>query len=83
MRDFTPEEKELIINTEITIECFDSEPEHNVSAWDSLDEVTSTKLIEWCEYLEYLRKKYLKYKEEGYFELLIKMLPNSYKVVRL
>ena len=23
MRDFTPEEKELIINTEITIECFD------------------------------------------------------------
>ena len=83
MRDFTPEEKELIINTPIDFDCFDFEPEHDVSAWDSLDEITSTKLIEWCEYLEWLRKKYLKYKEEGYFELLVKMLPNSYKVVKL
>lgn len=84
MREFTKEEKERIINTPITMDCFDYEPVHDVSAWDSLDEIVSTKLIEWCECLEYLRKKYIKYKEEGYFEVLVKLLPSSsYNVVKI
>ena len=33
MRDYTPEEKELIINTPITKECFDLSKTHNIKCY--------------------------------------------------
>lgn len=84
MRDFTPEEKELIINTPITKECFEMddfepylEPSMNqliiVSFWEN----------DLIPYLETLRQKYNETKDELYFIELVRLLPNSYKVVKL
>ena len=99
MRDFTPEEKELIINTPIDCEDLsilgyddenftdflysvgvktDEEGAYYISA-DSL----STNLRIWLEVLEQLRCKYLETKDERYFIELVRLLPNSYKVVKL
>ena len=80
MRDFTPEEKELIVNTPITIECFD---------FDNFEDVIAEPLIisgVWKNYLftfETVRQKYNETKDEQYFIELVRLLPNSYKVVKL
>lgn len=75
MRDFTPEEKELIINTPITIECFD----FCLSAHSCL--------LDYISYLESERKSLQlnlmpKYFDKA-FAMFVAMLPNSYKVVKL
>lgn len=76
MRDFTQEEKELIVNTEINSYCFDlSKFEGRVHSHYRFDELV--------EHLELLRFSYLQTKDEGYFNDLVTMLPNSYKVVKL
>lgn len=76
MRDFTPEEKQLIVNTEITVDCFDlSKFEGRAHSHYRFDEL--------IEHLELLRFSYLQTEDEGYFNDLITMLPNSYKVVKL
>lgn len=76
MRDFTPEEKELIINTQITRDCFDlSKFEGRVHSHYRFDEL--------IKHLELLRFSYLQTEDEGYFNDLVTMLPNSYKVVKL
>lgn len=87
MREFTPEEKEMIINTPIRIECFDMSDYSNVEVRLSaigVDFYTSQSmwltLINW---LESLRKAYKKEGHEFYFNELIRLLPNSYKVVKL
>ena len=87
MRNFTPEEKELIVNTPITIECFDETAYNNVQVRltpHGLDFRTSQymwlTLVEW---LEALRRTYKETGYEFYFIELVRLLPNSYKIVKL
>lgn len=76
MREFTQKEKELIVNTKITEDCFDlSKFEGRVHSHYRLDEL--------IKHLELLRYSYLQTEDEGYFNDLVTMLPNSYKMVKL
>ena len=81
MRDFTPEEKELIINTPITAECFDI----NFEQLPLIEKELTDKV---CETIECYRKavkcarKNSKRRNET-FDLLVRLLPSSYKVVKL
>ena len=75
MRDFTPEEKELIINTRITEDCFDVT---DVPLKSNLRVVSTISIM-----LEDVRREYLQTKDEQYFIELVHLLPNSYKVVKL
>lgn len=68
MRNFTPEEKELIVNTEITPDCFEKWEDYHFESM-ARDEA--------------VRRKYLQTKNKHYFDILIRLLPNSYKVVKL
>ena len=85
MRDFTPEEKELIINTQITFDCFDMTDfvkhfENDIFGSEIyMIDIWETQV----SYLETLRKSYNKTKDERYFIELVRLLPNSYKVVKL
>lgn len=90
MREFTKEEKELIINTQITQKCFER-PTFNYD--DMADEnyfnsqIIGDLLFEWNHNLLYvlenLRQKYLLIHDERIFEELVLLLPSSYKVVKL
>ena len=85
MRDFTPEEKELIINTPITEDCFDLSKTHHIKCYGvNMDKIISLletqrlfckSMVNDCEWTDYQRNAFL--------ESLIVMLPNSYKVVKL
>ncbi len=90
MRGFTQEEKNLIVNTPITIDCFDFEedrtnrnylPEHEGSDAYVIPITYTYQSIAWQA--ESLREAYLCTKEEKYFDALVRLLPNSYKVVKL
>ena len=87
MRVFTQEEKELIINTPIDIECFDMSDFSNVEVRLSAIGVnfyTSQSMwLTLVNWLESLRKAYKEEGHEFYFKELIRLLPNSYKVVKL
>lgn len=76
MREFTPEEKELIVNTPITIDCFDI-PKGDISC----------TTLNYISQLEQRRKELLTgYQPRGIdieFDILVRLLPNSYKVVRV
>lgn len=94
MREFTKEEKERIVNTPIDIKCFNETEEcFDMSNFSNaevklspigVDFYTSQSMwLTLVDWLESLRKAY---KEEGYefyFEELVRLLPNSYKVVKL
>ena len=88
MRKFTEEEKELIINTEITELCFDFDYTNGFNREYALDNgciVYSLKLV-WSDLLEslnFMRKDYIKTKDERIFTELVRLLPASYKVVKL
>ena len=79
MRDFTPEERELIANTPITIECFDVEKIPYSATKEEIDMAISV--------LENKRKSLLqcrnKRTREMQFNLFIALLPSSYNVVRI
>ena len=86
-KDFTSEEKELIVDTPITRGCFDDTDYNNVQVRltpHGLDFRTSQymwlTLVEW---LEALRRTYKETGYEFYFTELVRLLPNSYKVVDL
>ena len=87
MREFTPEEKELIVNTPITIECFDLSTERRSIPILCKNETVTISLglcyEDLIEGLESLRIDYLGTRNEMYFEELVRLLPNSYKVVKL
>ena len=87
MRDFTPEEKELIVNTPITLDCFDMQGvDEKMFAKYKEDGVKMTLLFYWqsvVNFFDLIRCKYLKTKDERYFTELVRLLPNSYKVVNL
>ena len=77
IRQFTPEEKELIVNTPITEDCFacffGSEHKHYCR-------------VEWHNLLEVLDRMRLMAREledEEIMKNFLSMLPNSYKVVKL
>ena len=82
MRDFTPEEKDKLINTPITMKCFDGKDFHNIE-----DVYYNYNLhnywTELCEVLEGLRNKYNETKDDSCFIELVRLLPNSYKVINL
>ena len=95
MRDFTPEEKELIVNTHITMDCFDKWNDYSYEEV-KLEHYSDTKYKNYIMLLyptslmesiirncEVLRRKYVETKDEHYFDILIHLLPNSYKVVKL
>lgn len=75
----TDEEKRLIINTPITMQCFEN------SKCTSLDLYNHTYdlLHGFIMNLEELREEYLKTKNEECLNEIIRLLPNSYKVVKL
>lgn len=85
MRDFTQEEKGLIVNTPITMDCFEMD---NFIANEAL---IISKEAAFANYwfftiipcLEKLRQLYNETKDERLFIELIRLLPNSYKVVKL
>ena len=90
MRTFTTEEKELIVNTPITTESFDFEEDREnricLPDWEGSDAYTSPigylyHHIVW--HCEALRQAYVARKDEIYFNALVRLLPNSYKVVKL
>ncbi|MCR5319098.1 MAG: hypothetical protein K6E22_12800 [Treponema sp.] len=75
MRDFTPEEKELIVNTPITREVFNMKP-----YVDSFYEFEADAVL-WN--LENIRQRYIVTRKDIYLNRLLSLLPNSYKVVNL
>lgn len=85
MRDFTLEEKELIVSTPITEDCFDIEDRCAIRI-DTLCQFVETSvdfLFEIATVCETLRQKYNETKNEQCFIELVRLLPSSYKVVKL
>lgn len=85
MRTFTIEEKERIINTPITKECFEMDNFVNVH-YRSLTEINNGDSDIWelvIAHCEGLRRKYNETKDERYFIELVRLLPSSYKMVKL
>ena len=86
----TSEEKDLIANTPIKVDCFEK-PSFDYD--DFYDEALMNQNLiihdlqvwnhELIPHLERLRRAYLKFKDEHVFEMLVRLLPNSYKVVKL
>lgn len=82
----TDEEKKLITETPITMDCFemgDFEPMY-IGLYCSCRNANITDI--WKNeigVLEYLRIAYNETKDERYLKELIRLLPNSYKVVKL
>lgn len=80
MRKFTPEEKELIVNTPITFESFDIDytklPQVDLDAMF----MVIKHLQNYQKSIHVLRKS--KRKDEA-IDFFIRLLPNSYKVVEL
>ena len=81
MREFTPEEKERIVNTPITFDSFEM-----VDSFSDYDDLGLYELgalySDWeglIKTLEELRLMYIKTKDERYFIELVRLLPNSYK----
>jgi|GEM_PF-4311987 len=97
MREFTPEEKELIVNTEITPDCFEKWedyhyeeielkhfPHPHIEGQFCTIALYPTSCFEsMARDCEAVRRKYLQTKNEHYFDILVRLLPNSYKVVKL
>lgn len=85
LRTFTMEEKERITNTPITFECFEM-----VDSFSDYDDLGLYELgalySDWeslIKTLEELRFMYLQSKDERYFIELVRLIPSSYKVVKL
>lgn len=93
MRNFTPEEKELIINTPISKDVFDMTDYMSVSIFYPPLRTPITEADKlWenlIEGLELLRLRLWSSKRESpvdgecLFTELVRLLPNSYKVVKL
>lgn len=80
----TDEERKLIAETPITVDCFEMDDYVNVPCfpdddyWGMNDIWKQTIIV-----LETLRQKYNETKNKYYWRELIRLLPNSYKVVKL
>ena len=85
MRDFTPEEKELIVNTKITLDCFGL-CESALKGFELFNNVWLFPFYYWrdlIKHCEYLRVRYKETGDERIFTELVRLLPASYKVVKL
>lgn len=96
-RDFTQEEKELIIKTEITPDCFERWGDYHYEGIEvnhfphpyregkfcTIGLYPTSCFESMARDCEVIRRKYLETKDEHYFDILIHLLPNSYKVVKL
>ena len=86
MRQFTKEEKELIINTPITVKNFDFNETLPIP-YDYINDESDTTLdnvyyhVSWV--CERLRQNFIETKDPDFLDQLIRLLPNSYKVVKL
>ena len=85
MRNFTPEEKELIVNTSITEDVFDLTDFCELDAIDCVARSFSPIYDLHCiaESCDHIRELYKITKDERLFTELVRLLPNSYKVVNL
>ena len=87
MRDFTEKEKEIIVNTPITIDCFDMQGfDEKMFAKNKENGMEMSLLFYWqsvVNFFDIIRCKYLKTKDERYFTELVRLLPSSYKIVKL
>ena len=82
MREFTQKEKELIINTPITEDCFDLSKTHHFKCYGvNMDKIIS--LLERQRLLLVNNSEWTDYQRNALLESLIVMLPVSYKVVNL
>ena len=90
MRTFTTEEKEQIMRMPINVDSFEK-PSFN---YDDFSEecieyknLITSELWVWnlelIPHLNNLREMYFKYKDDRIFEMFIRLLPNSNKVVKL
>lgn len=83
MRDFTQEEKELIVNTPINrMNCFDMSEFTDLYIDMEFGSIRE-QWLQTVKMLEALRIRCLKTKDEELFIEFVRMLPNSYKVVKL
>lgn len=85
MRNFTPEEKELIVNTSITEDVFDLTDFCELDAIDCVARSFSPIYDLHCiaESCDHIRELYKITKDERLFTELVRLLPSSYKVVNL
>lgn len=78
------EEINLIASTPITIDCFEMDDFEGITF--NYERIINKDFDFWtfllC-HLETLRQKYNETKNKKYLKELIKLLPNSYKVVKL
>lgn len=83
MRDFTQEEKELILNTPINrVNCFDMSEFTDLYIDMEFGSIKE-QWLQTVKMLEALRIRCLETRDEELFIEFIRMLPNSYKVVKL
>lgn len=83
MRDFTQEEKELIVNTPINrMNCFDMSEFTDLYIDMEFGSIKE-QWLQTVKMLEAFRIRCLKTKDEELFIEFVRMLPNSYKVVKL
>lgn len=90
LHNFSAEEKEIIVNTPITLDRFQAWdnykyeevilehfPKNNRTVTIKMYPTTCFESV--IEYCEVLRRKYLETKNEHYFDMLVHLLPSSYK----
>lgn len=92
----TEEEKQLIVNTPIDESCFEKLEDYHYEEIRVKNFEYPTEKWRKCtlclyptsmyenliRHCEVIRQKYIKTKNEHYFDILIHLLPNSYKVVK-
>ena len=84
MRKFTPEEKELIVNTPINRDCFDNC--ERMTGWVKDDRtifIVDQPEDYYFRFLDAIRLEYKSCGRKGMFEKLVSLLPSCYKVVKL
>lgn len=90
MRIFTTEEKELIMRMSINVDSFER-PSFNYDDFSEeymeYQDLIGSELWVWNQelipHLNRLREMYFKYKDDRIFEMFIRLLPNSNRVVKL
>lgn len=83
MRDFTQEEKELIVKTPINrMNCFDMSGFKDFYIGMEFGSIKE-QWLQTVKMLEALRSRCLETKDEELFIEFVRMLPNSYNVVKL
>lgn len=83
MREFTQEEKDLIVNTPINrVNCFDMSEFTDLYIDMEFGSIKE-QWLQTVKMLEALRIRCLETRDEELFIEFVRMLPNSYKVVKL